>query len=111
MPHRVPSFPINAPPPQNGCAGDVNIASSIRYSQYPANSRFSSIRVVIALLCPPKPENIARSPTETLDARPNGKGGEDSSPRGWTSPKPVSLSYPTTWPATAIPAKSTSHIV
>ena len=33
MPRRVPSEPINAPPPQNGCGGVVKMASSNRYSQ------------------------------------------------------------------------------
>ncbi len=33
IPISLPSLPISPPPPQNGCAGAVKIASSSTYSQ------------------------------------------------------------------------------
>lgn len=92
MPPSEPSPAMSAAPPQLGWAGLVKIASSSRYSQYPANSCFAATRAAIALALPPPPATTTRSPTRMRAELPSGKAGRFTRPSAWTSPNPVSWS-------------------
>ncbi len=65
-----------AVPPQNGCAGEVKIASSSTYSQLPANSCLAAMRATTECLRPPAPATTTGSPTLAEFELPIGNAGQ-----------------------------------
>ena len=92
-PTSLPPVDISAAPPNRRYGGLVKIASSSRYSQYPAKSRRDTVTTGCRAPGPPNDAITAGVPTTTASESPRAIGTTLSrAARARSSPKPVSWS-------------------